>query len=339
MQNTAANDDFMFGKKPRANWQQVIDKGVKAVETLEVSHIAGSKVYFKQPLITRIKSKYGWKIRSVHTLKNVGMENLAFTGNFKEKFVHHKNATHDSGYSAIQLTRTSHSWVKNIVFRNVSVAASISGGVANTLIHNVIEGNSGHACFNITFGTRNLTAMNIDKTNDGQWHGPGTSHASVGNVIWRFISPKSRGIDSHGGFPRYTLYDNVTSFGFGGWGGNYKNLPNHLEGLIFWNFVQTGEKIGEWHKGDFNFWDINYSTKDQPYTFFTAINPTIIGYEGSATGYNKEHTGQVTSFGKNVPLDSLFEAQLIYRLGTEPKWMNKAHIDWKSLQNNYLSKK
>ena len=337
MQNTAANDDFMQGKQPRDIWQEVIDKGVRASETLEVDMIKGNKVYFKQALITRINADYGWKIRSIHTINNVGIENLRFSGNFQEKFSHHKNATHDSGYTAVQLNKTTHSWVQNIVFENVSVAATVSGGVANTMMLNVIEGNRGHSCFNITFGTRNLTALNIDKTNHGQWHGPGASHLSVGNVIWRFISPKSRGIDSHGLFPRFTLYDNVTTFGFGGWGGNYKNLPNHLEGLLFWNFVQTGDSVGEWNDGVFNFWDID-KPKSQPYTFFTAVNPTLVGYEGSATGYVDEHMEHVASFGKNVALDSLYESQLLYRSGNTPLWLIKSLEQWKRLQRIHLEK-
>ncbi|WP_158969902.1 DUF4955 domain-containing protein [Paraglaciecola sp. L3A3] len=330
MQNTAANDDFMFNKQPRDSWQEVIKNGVRASETLEIAEVKGDKIYFKQPLITRINADYKWKIRSIHTINNVGIENLRFSGNFKDKFAHHKNATHDSGYTAVQLNRTTHSWVQNVVFRDVSVAATISGGVANSMMLNVIEGNRGHSCFNITFGTRNLTALNIDKTNDGQWHGPGASHLSVGNVIWRFVSPKSRGIDSHGLFPRFSLYDNITSFGFGGWGGNYKNLPNHLEGLVFWNFKQTGNKVGEWHKDKFNFWDVD-APKEQAYTFFSAVNPVLIGYEGSAEGYLDEHTGHVASFGKRVALDSLYEAQLSERLGETPKWLGQRLSEWQEL--------
>lgn len=336
MQNTAANDDFLLGKEPRFNWAYVRNKGVQVKETLELDRVEDNRLYFKQPLITRIKSDYGWKVRSVNFISNVGIENLRFSGNFQEEFVHHKNAYHDSGFSAVSLTNTTHSWVRNVVFSQVSNAASISGGVANSIILNVIEGNRGHASFGIQFGTRNITALNIDVTNNGQWHGPGASHLSVGSVIWRFISPKSRGIDSHGAFPRYTLFDKVTSNGFGGWGGNFKNLPNHLEGLVFWNFVQTGEKVGEWHKGKFNFWDVN-APKEQPYTFFSATNPTLVGYEGTATGYQQDQVELITSFGKNVPLDSLYEAQLKYRLGEQPVWMTEALQDWNDLQERFLS--
>jgi hypothetical protein len=335
MQNTLANDDFLLGKKPRFNWDYVINKGVQVKETLELERVEGNRLYFKQPLITRIDTDYGWKVRSLNYITHVGIENLRFTGNFKEEFVHHKNAFHDSGFTAVTLTHTTHSWVRNIVFNNVSDAANISGGVANTIMLNAIEGNRGHASFGMKFGTRNLTALNLDVTDNGQWHGPGASHLAVGSVIWRFISPKSRGIDSHGAFPRYTLFDKVTSYGFGGWGGNFKNLPNHLEGLVFWNFKQTGEKVGEWHKDKFNFWDI-HAPKEQPYTFFSATNPVLVGYEGSATGYQQNQVSHVSSFGENVPVDSLYEAQLKYRLGKEPVWINEALQEWEALQERFL---
>ncbi|MGJ8678877.1 DUF4955 domain-containing protein [Paraglaciecola sp.] len=335
MQNTQANDDFLLGKKPRFNWQSILQKGVQVKETLELEKVVDDRLYFRQPLLTRIKSNYGWKVHSINYITGVGIENLRFTGNFNQNFVHHKNAYHDSGYTAISLMYTTHSWVRNLVFENVSDAANISGGVANNILLNVIEGNRGHASFGIKFGTRNLIGLNIDKTNHGQWHGPGASHLSVGNVIWRFISPESRGIDSHGGNPRFTLFDKVTSKGFGGWGGSYKNLPNHLEGLVFWNFKQTGDKVGEWHKDKFNFWDIQ-APKEQNYTFYTAVNPMLIGYEGSATGYNPRQVEHVSSFGQNVALDSLYESQLTSRLGNTPIWMREALIEWKTLQKKYL---
>ena len=337
MQNTAANAEFLHGKTPRFNWQDVNTKGVEVSETLEVVKVEGKRLFFKKPLITNINASYGWTISAVSSITNVGIENLRFTGNFHEEFVHHKSAYHDGGYKGIRLSNTTHSWVRNVTFRDVSAAASVGGGVANSIMMNVIEGNRGHASFSVSFGTRNLIALNVDVTNKGQWHGPGASHMSVGNVIWRFTSPQSRGIDSHARFPRFTLFDNITTNGFGGWGGNFKKLPNHLEGMVFWNFKQTGETVGNWHKDKFNFWDID-APKDQPYTFLTAVNPILVGYEGSAKGYFEEQLGHVASFGKNVPLASLYEAQLTQRLGKQPEWLETALSSWELLlENNAIS--
>ena len=334
MQNTAANAEFLQGKKPRSIWDEINTKGVQISESLEVAKVEGKRLFFKHPLITNITASYGWTIRSMPSITHVGIENLTFAGNFQEEFVHHKSAYYDSGFTAVNLVNARHSWVRNITFRNVSKAANISGGVANSMILNAIEGNRGHASFTTHAGTRNLIGLNADVTNKGQWHGPGASHMSVGNVIWRFTSPMSRGIDSHAGFPRFTLFDNITTNGFGGWGGKYTNLPNHLEGMVFWNFKQTGKKVGSGHKGKFNFWDVDGPEKHK-YTFLTAVNPILVGYEGSAEGYLKEHTGHVASFGKHVPLKSLYEAQLAQRLGKRPEWLDTALSSWELLLENH----
>ena len=330
MRNIAANTEFLQGKQPRFNWSEINVKGVTASETLEVAKVENGRLFFEQPLLTKITASHGWSVNKIQSITNVGLENLRFTGNFHEEFVHHKNALHDSGYRAVMLINTRHSWVRNVVFANVTQATSIHSGVANSLMMNVIEGNRGHVSFDINYGTRNLVALNVDITDKGQFHGPGTLLESVGNVIWRFNSPKSRGIDVHAANPRFTLYDNFTAYGFGGWGGHYKDLPNHLEGLFFWNFKQTGNKVGNHHKDKFNFWDID-APKNKPYTFLTAVNPILVGYEGSVEGYLDEHTGHVASFGKHVPLESLYEAQLAQRLGKRPEWLETALSSWELL--------
>ena len=333
MQNTAANAEFLQGKKTRSIWDEINTNGVQVSETLEVVKVEGKRVFFKQPLITNITASYGWTIRSMPSMTHVGIENLIFAGNFQEKFVHHKSAYYDSGFTAVNLVNARHSWVRNITFRNVSKAANISGGVANSMILNVIEGNRGHASFTTHAGTRNLIGLNVDVTNKGQFHGPGASHMSVGNVIWRFTSPMSRGIDSHAGFPRFTLFDNIISNGFSNKGGKYTNLPNHLEGMVFWNFKETGKKVGSGDKDKFNFWDVDKPEK-QKYGFLTAVNPILIGYEGRAKGYLEDHVAHVASFGKHVPLESLYEAQLAQRLGKRPEWLETALASWELLLEN-----
>lgn len=334
MQQLEANSEYLQGKKPRRIWKQILTKGVRVAETLIITAIKDDKLYFEQPLLTNVNMDYAWTIRSYPSISSVGIENLAFTGNFLEEFVHHINATHDSGFSAITFSRTSHSWVRDVRFKNVSTGATITGGVANSLLLNVIEGNRGHFSFTVTFGTRNLVGMNLDISNKGQWHGPGASHLSVGNVFWRFISPTSRGYDSHALYPRYTLHDNIQTFGMNGWGGSFLNRPHHLEGLVLWNYTQTGPEV---YKLDY--WDIDKPDHiiSHSESFLTAVNPIIIGYQGPAKEYVKDSVGYMESFGKHVKQPaSLYEAQLAMRLGKTPKWLEVYLGKWQKLQKTYL---
>ncbi len=334
MENVEANSEYLKNKPSRTVWTRIKTQGVMVAENHQIKEIIGKRLYFEQPTLTNIKSRYGWKIGSVPSISHVGMENIQFIGNFTEPFVHHKNFIHDSGYTAVKLIRTNHSWIKNNKFVNVSSAVNIEGGLANSVLLNVIEGNSGHFSFGITFGTRNLIGLNIDNTLAGQWHGPGASHLSVGNVIWKFYSLSSRGIDSHAVFPRHTLFDSVTAHGFGGWGGNYTALPNHLEGLVIWNYKQTGDFISKNNPNSLDFWQLPKNDKDL-YGFLTAVNPILVGYQGTASQVNQENLSVLDSH--NIPANppSLFEAHLHHRLGKTPQWITSMLNEWLMLKKNY----
>ncbi len=335
MENVEANKEFLQGKTPRDIWKRINTQGVMVSESHEILKVSGKRITLKKPLLTNINSQYGWAVGKTNMIKNVGIENLHFIGNFKEEFEHHKNAIHDSGYSAIKLSKTRHSWAKNLRFSDISGAVTITGGIANSILLNVIDGNRGHNTFNVTFGTRNLVGLNLDVTNKGQWHGPSVSHLSVGTVVWHFNSPTSRGLDTHSVYPRHTLFDQIESYGFGGWGGNYTTLPNHLGGLVVWNFTQTGEKVGEWFDGTLDFWKIPTQVENR-YGFLTAVNPIIVGYKGNIEKVNENNVEYVDSLGELVQPPSLYEAQLEKRLGTRPTWIGQLLNEWETFKAYYL---
>ncbi|WOH36270.1 DUF4955 domain-containing protein [Thalassotalea fonticola] len=332
MEDPAANNEYLHGKPVRGIWQRINTKGVMVAESHQIKKISGNRLYFMRPTLTRINVDYGWKIGKVPSITNVGIEKISFKGNFNEKFKHHKNYIHDSGFSAVKLIRTSHSWVRNCKFTDVSYAVTVEGGMANSVLLNSIEGNSGHGSFTVSFGTRNLVGLNIDTSSEGQWHGPGASHLSVGNVFWKFYSPTSRGIDAHSVFPRHTLFDAITSHGFGGWGGSYATLPNHLEGLVFWNFTQLGSAVSKGNEDNIDFWNLPESDSEK-YGFLTAVNPILVGYRGSATSINENNLLKLESVNQHVTPSSLFEAQLNHRLGTTPDWLIESIEQWQILKN------
>lgn len=327
MQSVSANEHYLQGKKTRDIWHSINEEGVEIAELHQVTSIQENRLYFANPILVEIKSDDDWQVHSVPSIVGVGLEDITFTGNFHEDFVHHKSIVHDSGYTAVKLDGTMHSWVKNCRFVNVSSAVTLHRGLANSALLNIIEGNRGHNSFAVTFGTRNLVGLNIDRTNKGQWHGPGASHFSVGNVFWRFESPASRGIDAHAGYPRHTLFDKLSSYGFGGWGGNYKNLPNHLEGMVFWNFKHTGPNKDAHDEEILNFWNIDLPDTNK-YGYLTAVNPVLVGYEGPIKEVNQDNVSIVESMGEHVLPVSLYEAQLKKRLGKIPGWVEDGLKQW-----------
>lgn len=329
MQSTAANASYLEGKPTRRIWNAINNKGVKVSEMHEVASIDGRVLHLKTPLTTAIDPGFPWVVRKASVLRNVGFEGIRVEGSFTEPFVHHKDARHDSGFLGVELDQTVHSWVLRNQFENVTQPAVIHAGAANTMMLNTITGNGGHFSFAATFSTYSLIGLNIDATDKGQWHGVGASHQSTGSVFWRDVAPTSRGIDSHGNFPRHTLFDAIESRGMWGQGGNYADLPNHLAGLVLWNFHQTGQ-LERGESGTFDFWNLPASDS-QLYGPYTAVNPVLVGYAGPYSEVNKASAGKVESLGRHVAPESLYEAQLARRLGKSPGWLLSAKQEWAAL--------
>ena len=326
MQSTAANARYLEGKATRRIWSDINSKGIKVLETHEVARVDGAVLQLKSPLTTAIDLHLPWTVRKVPVLRNVGFEGIRVEGSFNEAFVHHKNALHDSGFCGVELDQTVHSWVLRNQFENVTQPAVIHAGAANTMMLNTVAGTRGHLSFAATFSTYSLIGLNLDTTVEGQWHGVGASHQSTGSVFWRDVAPGSRGIDSHANFPRHTLFDAVESRGMWGQGGNYANLPNHLVGLVIWNFHQTGQ-LDPGEGSTLDLWYLPDSDKMQ-YGPYTAVNPILVGYVGPYSQANMANMGLVESAGRHVAPESLYEALLERRLGGLPAWLISAKQEW-----------
>lgn len=308
-QGTFLNERMLYGKGTRDKWTNINEKGPYVNELNQVAKVKGKTVIFRAPLLLDMNPGEEWEIEKVSLLANCGFEDIRFAGNFQEEFVHHKNALHDGGYTGVSMTRTINSWVDNCVFVDVSRAVSFGSSLCGTILNCEVHGNGGHGSFGMSRSSRGLIAYCADSAN--QWHGPNSSHGSVGTVVLGFDG-LNRGIDLHAAFPRFTLFDDCEMAGFDGdsvgrasHGGNYINLPNHLEGLVFWNFKQTDRP-----RPDFNFWDLMEDTPNDLYGPLTAIDPILVGYQGKGTSFVPENVGGIESWGKRVDPHSLYLAQL-----------------------------
>ncbi|AWW29512.1 hypothetical protein DN752_04855 [Echinicola strongylocentroti] len=302
---TFLNEGLMEGKESRPIWSRLNERGAAVDEMHQVKDVKGNVVSLHAPVTMAMDSASPWEVFEINLIENCAVENIHFVGNFKEGFVHHKNALHDSGFTGISMQRTFNSWIKHTSFSNVSAAASFSSSLCGTFLANKVEGNGGHSSFGFHNSTRGLMAYCEDAAN--AWHGPNASHRSVGSVVFRFKGI-NRGIDLHGDFPRNTLFDQCQMAGFDGddvgkasHGANYKNLPNHLGGLVIWNFTQTDRP-----RPNFDFWELYEDDPEKLYGPLTAVNPVIVGYVGQGTSFVQSSVGRMVSWGKHVEPESLF---------------------------------
>ncbi|SHJ19134.1 Pectate lyase superfamily protein [Arenibacter nanhaiticus] len=327
---TVAKESFE-GKKPRPQWEKIQQEGVTFIENHEIKSISGNKITLKDPLINSINTDYNWQAKPFYPLENVGVEDIFFKANFKDTFVHHKDFLHDNAWSMVSMQRVANSWVRRCRFSSVSGAVSVSKSYASSVLMLWVEGNSGHKLTNVTQSTRVLTGLIKDASNNGQFHGASMSHKTSGSVIWRVKTPK-QGWDSHADIPINNLVDMYEGSKMTSHGGYYKNEPHHLKGLTLWNYKRVGEP-----QDNYDFWKL--SGPKHLYWGFSVVNPTVVGMHGSRTSFIQENLGYLESLGQAVFPESLYEAQLKYRLGNPPEWIEKYQKEWYKIERELASQK
>jgi hypothetical protein len=316
--NKGANELFLEGKTTWGIWENINKKGVTVKGELHrIKAIKENTLIFDEPLHANIKKDHQWKLYKMGLTQGWGVEDIHFRGNWKEKFVHHKNIVHDSGWSWLLFNYGEHPYVRRSRFSDCSAAVKVSACYGATIINCSIEGHQGHHSFSSSynaFGT--LIAFCIDAIKEGAFHGFGASSGAVGTVITH-CKNSNRGFDWHGGGPYSTLLDHCSG-GLIGNGGSYKNLPNHLGQLTFWNFQQSSGKALK----DYDFWSPQHG--DELYSGAKVVNPNIVGFHGINSTFKKESCKVLQSHGTAVEPQSLYLEQLKERLGKVPLWAQEA---------------
>jgi len=288
------------------NWKDLINKGVNVSTYYQVVKIKGQTIRLHAPIAIKIDPKHKWTVAKFANAEEVGVEDIAFVGNWKDKFVHHRSWEHDSGYHLLMFSRLTNSWVRNCRFTDCNVAAIVGQSANISIINCEVTGNGGHEAITANHATNVLLANLKDEAS--QFHSFGSSHGAVNTVIWRCTYPSTTSFESHANQPRNTLLDNVTGgLYYNRGGGAIENLPNHLQGLVFWNYTQTNAPIK-----DFNFWP-----EDKEYVWFKIVQPIIAGFTSKGTTFKTENLGYLEGLDQKISPASLYEAQLQLRLGQQ----------------------
>jgi hypothetical protein len=288
--------------KPDPAWKSIIEKGVLINEFHCIESIEGNRITFKEPIHADVEAFKGWILRKVRPLEEIGVEEIAFSGNWHEKFVHHKNAIHDGGWSMISLSRCVNSWIRECRFTDFNRPVKISGSSSVTVEDLTLEGTLGHSAVGLNNTTHSMVRRVTDTA--GHWHASGVAGTCSGNVFLRSEYRADTCYESHASQPRWTLFDNIAGgWVYGRWGGAEHNQPNHLEGLVFWNY----KNIGSGEPGEFHF-----MRPDSKYG--RIIMPYVIGFHGNAQAWVKEEIKLLESNGTPVYPESLYEAQVELRM-------------------------
>lgn len=299
----------MCSLEVKPEWKKLAKGGIKITEIHQVEKVEGRIITFVEPLHCNLSGKE-WKLYSYRHLQEVGVENIHFSGNWKKRFKHHRSAQDDSGWSMLKFASVVNSWIKDSRISDVNRAVSINKSSATTVIDVKLDGNGGHNSVSVQRSTGILVAR-IDDTAKN-WHASGVAGDGIGNVFWRINYDKNVCFETHASQPRNTLFDCVKGgFKVGHAGGAVSSLPNHMRGLVLWNYKEIGPP-----ETNFQFWP-------EKKKFWKVVPPIIVGFHGTETTFDKKQVAVLESLGKKVKPESLFEAQLKKRLGKVPTWLMK----------------
>ena len=290
-------------------WKSLVNGGLDLKVYHQIAKISDKIITLNQPLAYPVEAKFSWHVSKFNPIQEVGVEDIAFVGNWKMPFVHHRSWLDDSGYTLINFRRIVNSWMRNCRFTDVSVGAVISQAANISILNCEITGNGGHEAITNAGGTNVLLGNIVDKAS--QWHSVGSSKTAMNTVLWRINYPSTTCFESHASQPRNTLLDNVTGgLMMNRGGGDVVNMPNHMRNLVFWNYTKTNTDYP-----NFDFWP-NQRYWKIPF-------PIMVGFNGNPTTFKNEQLKYEESNGEKVFPESLYEAQLKLRLGKLPSWIKK----------------
>lgn len=311
-----------------------LKNGLNLQELHQIKAIDGQQLEFYTPIQVEIDPQDNWQVTKIAMLENVGLERLTLRGNWLDNFKHHQLTTdgliHDSAWSLVQFRRVANSWAQDLELVDFNAAMALTITANSTVKNMTLNGNAGHLSLQIQFSFNNLS-MNVTD-NSNAWHAPGFSHTASSNVHFKTKFNANTSSDLHGAQPRLNLFDNVTGgWIYGRWGAAIMNQPNHLRGLVYWNYNNIDQPVQ------------GYELMRKNNSYGRIIMPYLIGFHGApitvadTRGYMEyvndkgfahypeplavQSQAHVESLGKPVYPQSLYQAQVEQRLGYLPAWL------------------
>lgn len=314
------------------NGLNIVKEGVQVEDFHMITSINGNTITFKEPIMHEVEARYDWMLMKYSHYENVGIEDLTFVGHSVDDFKHHRSWVDDGAYKPLNFMRLVNSWIRRVDFQDISEAASIIS-CANVSAYDInILGNRGHAAIRSQGSSRVFIGKVTDRTTGpladspytvtegaGQYHACGVSKPSMGAVIWNVYWGDDACFEAHATQPRATLID-MCKGGFvqSRQGGDADQVPNHLNDLTIWNMCSTKTKLGGNgnlpSSGEFDWWRDGWR-------YWKILPPIIVGFHGEPANFVDEQVRLDENNGVPVLPESLYEAQLLKRLGHVPAWL------------------
>lgn len=317
------NAQVLAGLTPDPTWTRLVE-GAGMAEIHQIREIDGNTLVFHEPLLLNLSADYGLAVIHSPMIEQVGVEDIAFEGGWRAAFIHHRSALDDEGWAAILFDGVANGWVRRCAFLNTTTGVFMVKSACCSVIQNRFAGARGH----YNAASRNESSFNfmgLIEDNAGALHACSTGNRSSGTTFWRWKILPNQSIDSHGNGPYDTLIDRVDGGTMTKCGGNMQSFPNHMRGLVFWNFLYQGKD-----KMPINLWEMEKNG------IAKLVKPLFTGLHGKPVTFTEGTLLDNESPGTPVAPESLYEAQLALRLGALPDWVEASRAEWETIRARNL---
>lgn len=190
------------------NWHTIIDKeGIIIREYHQVKSIEGNKLILNSSIGYNVFFSHPWEVYRYKPNTEIGVENIAFVGNFIKPFKHHGSWQDDSGWFLFRMDGVVNSWVNKCRFTDVSIGVAIANSAQVSVLNCVVTGNPTHESIRSDRSTNILIGKCADSA--GMFHSIGVDGFTMNTVIWKCSYTPNTCFESHSYQPRNTLFDCV----------------------------------------------------------------------------------------------------------------------------------
>jgi hypothetical protein len=165
----AVADAFMGSRPIEEEWTVIRDQGVPVREIHQVESVEGNRVRLRGPVKITLLESFQMSLRAFDPIEEVGVEDIAFMGNWLGHFVHHRTRLDDYHFNAVNFTRVVNGWVRRCSFINLNQTLALDTTANITVKHTRLGGTAAHSGPMQSRSTHNLVGLSSDES-DGAWH-------------------------------------------------------------------------------------------------------------------------------------------------------------------------
>ncbi|MEM6911444.1 MAG: DUF4955 domain-containing protein [Verrucomicrobiota bacterium] len=302
----SARDYLIYGLPTQPEWG--LSQKATLREFHEVESVEGTRVTLRSGLFTSLQPEWGVRLRKGAHLRECGVEDLTFLGAWVGQFSHHRSMMDNTGWRFVVASGVRDFWMRRVHAINGTALLLAEHSARLSLYQLRHFGSVAHNGPKAGRSTGTFIGHFFDES-DGLLHPLGAGYHHVGLVLWRSRLHPERGFDFHGKYSVASLMDRIEGGGLFDSGGPSNAFPHHGRDMVFWNFFFSPEY--EKRPKENSLWG--------PRPSFAA--PFVVGLHGQDIPLSPEMTMTNEGQGQRVAPESLYEAQLAYRLQRTPAWL------------------